>query len=751
MENNNIERVELHERVINAYTEYAMSTIVDRALPDVRDGLLPVHRRILFSMYKGGMTYNKERPKSATPVSEAMKIHNHGDSSIYESLSLMTEGNETLLHPFIDGEGSFGKVYSTDSPSHMRYTFARLNKFSEEMFKDINKGVVKLVGEDGHYQPVVLPTLYPSILVKPNNAIAVGEACNWGSFRIEDVCKLTEEYIKNKDIDIIDYMLPDFSTGGYLLFDRKQLENIYRTGKGSITLRGKYKYDEKCNCIDIYEIPYSTTVERIIAEITKNLDKLKEVVDVRDETGFDSDKGKEWLRITLDLRKGSDPDYVMKKIATLTSFQCNFSYNMNCLVNYAPRVLGIKQILDEWLKFRKECIITTTKHDIDKKEKEIHLLIGLKAILLNIEKAVEIIRHSENPSQELQQYFKIDNSQAEYVLDIKLRNINHVYITKQVKDVDENVKSLEDLKANYEKDEYINDIIIKELRRIGSTYNKPRRTEILYEDNKNAGVLKKVVEEYNCTLALTDQFYIKKTLKQSDNHKLKDNDTIIDTIPSKNTDILLIFTDKANRYRIDVSELKLKKPSEYGDYMPSSIQLEENEKPIKIISVDKEAKGQMIFVFSNGKIAKVDIKSYISSNKKITKCYNQKSELVSIDYIEKDMPILMISSEGKGAIVNTARIATKLSRNSEGNVGQKIPEGIKCVFSKIGVELEDELFIKTRKGKERIVRLDDSFDNVSDKHWFKYLTTTNGNQGNFIYNCRSSSDEIVEVLYNIDK
>ena len=422
--NNNIEYVELHERMKESYMSYAIATIVDRSLPDVRDGCLPIHRRILYAMYNRGLTYDKPYAKSSEPVSETLKIHNHGDSSAYGSLALLTDRNETLLHPFLDGDGSFGKVYSTDSPSHMRYTFCKLNKFSEEMFYGLKQNAVKLVGEDGHFQPIVLPNTYPNILVKPNSAIAVGEACNWGSFPLSEVCDVTGRYIKDKNIDIVEYLTPDFSTGGQLIYNKLQLKAIYETGRGGICLRSKYRYIEDENIIEIYEIPYSTTAQKIIKEITEKMDKYKDIIDVRDETGFNKEKNVEELKISIDVKKNTNVHLLMAKLLKDTSLETNFSFNMNCLVNNSPKVLSIKSILDNWITFRKECIINTMNYDLAKKNTTLHLLLGLKQVLLDIDKAIEIIRFSKDTINELMKYFSIDEKQVVNVMKNELAQNN---------------------------------------------------------------------------------------------------------------------------------------------------------------------------------------------------------------------------------------------------------------------------------------------------------------------------------------
>jgi len=738
---NNMTKVELSDRVEESYMGYAMSTIVDRALPDVRDGLLPIHRRILYAMYKAGITKDKERAKSTSPVSETMKIHSHGDASIYSSLALLTEQNETLLHPFIDGEGSFGKVYSTDSPSQMRYTFCRLNKFSEEMFKGINKNVVKMIGQGKEIQPIVLPTLYPNILVKPNTAVAVGEACDFGSFPLEEVCNTTIAYIKDKSIVLTDYLTPDFSTGAYLIYDKKQLESIYNTGKGSVRLRAKYNYDEVNSCIEISEIPYSTTVERIIQEVFKKVDKFKEILDIRDESGFDKLTNKEGLKITIDVRKNTDILNLMNRLYKETSLENSFSFNMNCLVDFEPKVLGVKSILDEWLKFRKECIQNSMQFDIEKKSKELHILIGLEKILLNIDKAIEIIRFSHNPLEVLKNYFDIDDIQAENILKTSLRNINSIYIEKQIKDISKLKEEVLCLKNNIDNDDYINNIIIEDLIRIRDNYKKPRLTEIISKEDVVPISKEEVIEDYNCRIVYSKN-YIKKHLKQSKAHKMKDGEEILGDILTTNKSVLLVFTNKCNRYRIPVYKLDIKQPSNIGDYIRGVVDMDKDEYIIKVVSVES-AKGYMVFCYDNGKISKIDIKSYMSANVKLANCYSTEATILDMAYIPKDTDVFMASSEGKCLVLNTSCFNSKTTRSSQGNVGIKLQGDLRCVGALIGCNT-NEVELVANNGKTKAIKLSDEYDNT--RTWIKFLTGKNGNQGSFVLNCRSINSEIDKVI-----
>jgi len=743
--NNNIEYVELHTRMKESYMSYAIATIVDRAIPDVRDGCLPIHRRILYAMFNRGLTHDKPYAKSSEPVSETLKIHNHGDSSAYGSLALLTDRNETLLHPFLDGDGSFGKVYSTDSPSHMRYTFCRLNKFSEEMFQGLKQGAVKIVGEDGHYQPIVLPNTYPNILVKPNSAIAVGEACNWGSFPLSEVCDVTIAYIKNKDIEVIDYLTPDFSTGGQLIYDRLQLESIYKDGRGSIRLRSKYRYIEEENLIEIYEIPYSTTAQKVIKEITEKMDKYKDITDVRDETGFNKEKNIEELKITIDVKKNTNTSVLMAKLLKDTSLETNFSFNMNCLVNNSPKVLGIKPILDYWIKFREECIINTMNYDLNKKKVNLHLLLGLKQVLLDIDKAIEIIRFSKDTINNLIKYFSIDEKQAINVIENKLKNINEDYIIKQIKDIEQLQKEVKTLEYNINDENYIINIIVSDLERVREQYKLSRKTEIIYEDNIQQISQQDLIQDYNCRIFYTNN-YIKKHLKQSDNHKYKEDNIILGDITTTNKSTLLIFTNQSNRFRIQCSELEQYLPSVYGSYIPNLINLQPNEEIIKIISVEKPT-GYMVFAFENGKVAKIKIDKFLSSYQKLENVYSTESKLLDLYYSEKDIDILMVSDEGKAIIFNSSEVNAVSSKNSQGSVGMKLDNNI-IIGSIINVAKDISFELITLKEKQKEFILSDiSPTNKAneERDLYTYLFKRRANQGNFLINTRVNNDKIISV------
>lgn len=752
------ETVEVSEHIINTYMPYAMTTIIDRALPDIRDGLKPIHRRILYAMYNANLLHDKERAKSTEPIAETMKIHHHGDTSVYDALALMTEQNESLLHPFIDGEGAFGKVYSKDSPSASRYTFCRLNKFGEEFFKDINKDVIKFIGEENHKQPEILLPSYPSILVKNNKGIAVGESCDFPSFNLQEVCDTTIAYIKNKDIDILDYLLsPDFSTGGYLIYDKKALTEIYETGKGSIRLRAKYKYDKENKCIDIYEIPYTTTVDAIVDKITKLMknNNYKEILDIRDETGFNKNIGKEEMKITIDVRKNCNVELLMQKLFKDSPLESVYSANMNCLVDYKPKVMGIKSILETWLKFRIGYIKKSLTFDITKKSNQLHYLKGLEKILLDIDKAIKIIRYSKSDKliiENLMLEFNIDNTQANNIANMKLRNINEKFIINKIKSIHDLEQEIIELQSSLNSEEKTKGIIISQLESIKSTYGKPRKTQIIHESKIPEIQEEDFIEDYNCKILYTKQNYIKKLLRSLDEQKLRDGDEILEEIQSTNKSTLLLFTNKANRYKIPCHELETHKPSTLGEYIPNIIDLEEGEEIIKIISLEDETKanGYIISVYENGRIAKIDIQSFISANKKLQNCYSTKSKLIDIIYVEKDINILLLSKEGKGLILNTSYFNAKKSKDSQGdiaiNLKSKLEDNklIGCIFEP---NEETNFTINTEKNN-----IDYCLGNIADtgnkeetRTWYNYLIGKNRNKGNYIYNCKIKKDFIKSI------
>lgn len=661
--------LELFEHIEPNFMTYAMTTIVDRALPDVRDGFKPVHRKILYSMYNRGITSNKDRAKCSEPISETMKIHGHGDTSIYGALALMTESNESLLHPFIDGEGAFGKAYNRDSPSAARYTFCRLNKFCEDtMFNGLNKDVIDFVEESGHKRPIVLPNTFPNILIKPNAGISVGMACNFPSFNLSDVCDTTIKVLNNEDIYPI---IPDFPTGADYIMDSSQLQNVFENGTGSILLRSKYTYDKENSCIEVYEIPYCTTVDEVLDRIEKVVKngKCKDVLDARDETGYDAREKRDKLKITIDIKPKANPDTVMNILFKLTPLQSSFSANMNCLVDNRPKVLGVKSIIEEWLKFRKQCLKRELQFDINKLEEECNKLKGLETILSDLDEAIAIIRSSKSETEamnKLQSYFKLNQAQVEYICTIKLINMNEEWLYKKISKLGDITEELHQMRNNLDSEEYYKETIISQLTEIKSKYGQPRRTTIIRQDEVETVSDDTLIENFNNQIILTKEGYFKRTLKYSESQKVKDGDYVIQQLPSTNKSKLLFFTDKANCYYLNAYDISLVQPSVLGTYLPTLLQLQD-ENIIYVVSTE-DFNGFMLFAFENGRVAKINLSSYATKTNrtKVINAFNTDSPLVSIHYIEKDCDFEAVSSINKVLVLDSSQINAKSSKSSQG-------------------------------------------------------------------------------------
>lgn len=670
------------------YMPYAMSVIISRAIPEI-DGFKPSHRKLLYTMYKMNLL-SGSRTKSANVVGATMKLNPHGDMAIYETLVRLTRGNNALLHPYIDSKGNFGKQYSRDMKyAAPRYTEVKLDKICEELFKDLDKDAVDFTDNyDGTMkEPVLLPATFPSILINANQGIAVGMASNICSFNLEEVCNAAVKFIENPDIDpeeIIKYIKgPDFSTGGQFIYNAKEFLEIIKTGRGSFKLRAKYKYDKENNCIEIYEIPYTTTCEAVIDAII-NLVKdgrIKEIADVRDETDLDG------LKITIDIKKNSDPDSIMNKLYKLTPLQDSFSCNFNILVNGKPRVMGIKEILDEWVRFRINCIRRQIAYDVKKKKDKLHLLQGLKKILLDIDKAIKIIRETEKESDvipNLMNGFEIDNVQAEFIAEIKLRNLNREYIIERVSEVETLLKEIKDLEDCLRNETRIKRIIVKELSNISKKYAQTRRTEIINEEYIEVVTHEHFIEDYNVKIFLTNENYLKKiplvSLRANPEHKLKDNDFIIQEVECRNKSELLLFSDKYIIYKVKVHEINDCKASNLGEYLANMLGLEQNEKIIYLTATD-EYEGYMLFGYENGKFSKIPMQSYETktNRKKLTNAYSDLSRLVYISHIKEDCDLVAYSSINKVLVFNTSSINVKTSRDSQGIQVMKEKNGSKLI------------------------------------------------------------------------
>ncbi len=668
-----IEEQPITETLEKNYMPYAMSVIVSRAIPEI-DGLKPAHRKLLYTMYKMGLLGGK-LTKSANVVGQTMKLNPHGDSAIYETMVRLTRGNEALLHPLIESQGNFGKQYSRDMAyAAARYTEVRLEPICEELFGDINKNTVKFVDNyDGEMQePTLLPVAFPNILVNPNQGIAVGMASNICSFNLSEVCNAAIAYMKDENADLLEIMpAPDFSMGAELIYSKEEMRAIYETGRGSFKLRAKYVYDKANNCIDILEIPYTTTSEAIIGKIMELIkgNKLREISDARDEIGLDG------FKITLDLKRGVDPDALMLKLYKLTPLEDSFACNFNVLINNRPMVLGVKEILRNWIEFRMDCIKNGIRYDIEKKSERLHLLTGLKKILLDIDKAIAIIRHTERDEDvvpNLMDGFGLDEAQAEYVADIKLRYLNKEYIIKRTADIEKLTEELNELNSILASDKKVKKLIADQLTQIAKKYGQPRKTEIVSGETLEEYKEEDHIEDYPLTIFFTRENYLKKISAVSlrsttTEHKLKEDDEILQTIESTNKSELLFFSNQCSVYKMRTYDMPDCKVSAMGEYLPGILGLEENEKILYTV-VTTDYSGMMLFAFENGKMAKVELNKYETktNRKKLIGAYSDKSPICDIRLIENDIDIVVMSDNNKVLCINTDKIPLKTTKSTQG-------------------------------------------------------------------------------------
>ena len=653
------------------YMPYAMSVIVSRAIPEI-DGFKPAHRKLLYTMYKMGLL-NGSRTKSANVVGQTMKLNPHGDASIYETMVRLTRGNESLLYPYVDSKGNMGKHYSRDMAfAASRYTEVKLDPFSAELFSGLDKGATDFVDNyDGTMkEPLLFPVTFPNVLVNANQGIAVGMASNICSFNLSEVCKATILHIQEPDADIMSVMpAPDFSTGGTILLDKNEMRKIYKTGKGSIRVRGKYSFDSKSNIIDITEIPYSTTIEAIIEDITNLVkqNRIKEINDVRDETDLNG------LKISIDLKRGADPDLLMKKLFKFTKLEDSFSCNFNVLINGYPVVLGVTQIIEEWYKWRKECLKKELLFDMNKKQEKLHLLIGLQKILLDIDKTIKIIRETKKEKDvvpSLMAAFDLDEKQANYIAEIKLRNINEEYILNRTKEISSLEKEIKKIDSTIKSNAKINKLIISNLELIDKKYGKPRKSDIVKITDVDTNIPDESEDKTIVRLMLTKEGYIKKlstiAMRSSPEIKLKENDEIVfnDDVPSNME--LLIFTNQCNVYKTKVSNISQCKPSELGDYYGNIGDCPPEEELIGIIKTMDYSENVLI-AFENGKIAKIPISAYQTkqNRKKLINSFSDKSKVISIIEIKDDIDI-GINSDTKLLVFNSSKIPLKTSKTTQG-------------------------------------------------------------------------------------
>ena len=655
------------------YMPYAMSVIVSRAIPEI-DGFKPSHRKLLYTMYKMGLL-NGGRTKSANIVGQTMRLNPHGDQAIYETMVRLAKGNESLLHPFVDSKGNFGKVYSRDMAyAASRYTEAKLDPICAELFKDIDSDTVDMVDnyDATMKEPALLPTSFPNVLVSANQGIAVGMASNICSFNLKEICDTTIALMKNPEHDILETLPgPDFSTGAELLFDEATTREIYSTGRGSFKLRAKWHYVKEGNLIEITEIPYTTATEIImdkVAELIK-AGKIKEIADMRDETDLGG------LKLTIDLKRGAEPDKLMQKLFRMTTLQDSFPCNFNILIAGMPRVMGIGEILEEWTAWRTDCVKRRLYHQIGKKEDRLHLLKGLERILLDIDKAIRIIRETELESEvvpNLMIGFGIDEIQANYVAEIKLRNINKEYILKQTRAIDDLEAEIDDLKDTLNSSRRLKNLIIKELQAVSDKFGKPRKTEVIYDIQETA--VEEEVEEipdYGVTVFVSREGYLKKitaqSLRMSGEQKFKEGDSLAFSAETTNRDELLVFSDKYQCYKARLNDFADGKASLLGDYLPQKLGMEPGE-TVKQVVLCGDYKGFVLFCFENGKVAKVPLSAYETktNRKKLTGAYSDKSPVKAILAMTADDQVAVYSSDGRCAIFATAQLLPKTTRNTQG-------------------------------------------------------------------------------------
>ncbi|HZJ77178.1 MAG TPA: DNA topoisomerase (ATP-hydrolyzing) subunit A [Clostridia bacterium] len=663
------------------YMPYAMSVIMSRAIPEI-DGFKPSHRKILFTMYKMGLL-SGTRSKSANIVGRTMQLNPHGDNAIYETMVRLSRGYEALLHPYVDSKGNFGKSYSKDMQwAASRYTEAKLEAISAELFRDIEKDTVDFVDnyDNTMKEPTLLPVTYPSILVNANTGIAVGMASSICSFNLTEVCQTTISLIKDPEHNVADTLkAPDFIGGAQILYDREIMEEVFRRGRGGIKVRAKYSYDKSSNCIDVTEIPPTTTTEAIIDKIIDRVKAgtIKEISDIRDEID------KSGLKITIDLKRGIDPDKLMQKLFRLTSLEDTFSCNFNVLIAGNPRVLGVKELLTEWISFRTECVKRRVFYDLTKAKERLHLLKGLAKILLDIDKAIAIIRGTQEESEvvpNLMIGFKIDRMQAEFVAEIKLRHLNKEYILKRTQDIEKLRKSVADMDDILSSKNRIKKIIINELNDVIKKYGKPRCSEIIFTSEIEDIELEPEIPDYQVNLFFTKEGYFKKitpiSLRMSGEQNLKDGDEIQQIVESTNTKELLFFTDKCQVYKTFAYEFDDTKSSVLGNFVASKLEMDQDENAINM-TVTGDYSGYVLFLFENGKVAKVELSSYKTktNRKKLVKAYTDKMPIAAIRHIEKDCELVIESSAGRLLLINTGAISPKSTKDTVGVSVMRLKKG----------------------------------------------------------------------------
>lgn len=662
----------------NNYMPYAMSVILSRAIPEI-DGFKPSHRKLLYTMFNMGLLQGGTT-KSANIVGRTMQLNPHGDAAIYDTMVRLSRGNEALLYPYVESKGNFGKAYSKNMMyAASRYTEAKLTPLCHELFDDIKLDTVDFVDnyDNTMKEPTLLPVTFPTILCNVTTGIAVGMASSIASFNLKEICDTTIALMKNPDHVVSDTIVaPDFVGGGYILYDKKEFDKIYDTGRGSVKVRAKYTFDKKYNCIDITQIPPTTTSEAIIDKIIElvKTNKVKEINDIRDETDLSG------LKITIDLKRGINPDVFMSKLYKMTPLQDTFSCNFNLLIKGKPVVLGVRNILLAWIDFRLECIRRRINFNLSKKRKQLHLLKGLSKILLDIDKAIKIVRETESETEvvpNLMIGFGIDEVQAEYVAEIKLRHLNREYILKRIKDIEQLENDIADLESTLSSKNKMKKIIISELENVTKKYDSGRKSEVLYDVTEDNIVETVEIPDYPVTLFMSEQGYLKKiktaNLRMSGEQKLKEGDKMLPEIECSNKNELLFFTNMQQVYKAKVDDFPDTKASVLGEYVPSKLEMGEGEQ-VSYMAVIDDYSGYMIFVFENGKLAKVDVSAYATktNRKKLINAYSAKSPLAQALYIKEDTDIVLCSSSGRMLLINTAGILPKTTKDTQGISAMKL-------------------------------------------------------------------------------
>ena len=679
---------EVGETLRKNYMPYAMSVILSRAIPEI-DGFKPSHRKLLYTMYTMGLL-TSGRTKSSNIVGQTMKLNPHGDAAIYDTMVRLSRGYEALLHPYVDSKGNFGKFYSRDMAwAASRYTEAKLDPLCRELFQDIDKDTVDFVDnfDSTMQEPTLLPATFPTILVNANTGIAVGMASNICPFNLQEVCRTAIALIRDPQADLFETLqAPDFPGGGQLIFDRAQMEKIYNTGRGSFRVRSRWTYDKAAGCIDITQIPPSTSVEIIVEKVVDLVrqNKVKEIADIRDETDL------EGLKITIDLKRGTDPEKLMQKLFKLTTLEDSFACNFNVLIAGAPKVLGVRELLEEWTAFRIECVRRRTYFDLQKKKEKLHLLQGLQAILLDIDKAIRIVRETEEEAEvvpNLMIGFGIDQVQAEYVAEIKLRHLNREYILKRTAELEDLERAIAQLESILGSKSKVKNLIIKELEAVAQKYGQPRRTRILFADEIQEEAVVEEVPDYPVRLFFTQEGYFKKitpqSLRMSGEQKLKEGDQIAQEMDAQNGDELLFFSDKCQVYKAKAWEFEDTKASVLGDYIPAKLQMEEGENALYLVDA-KDFSGFVLFVFENGKAAKVELSAYQTktNRKKLLNAYSDKSPLAAVLYLPEDREVMLTASSGRMLLFHTGVIAPKATKNTQGVQAMNLKKGQRVIGAK---------------------------------------------------------------------